>query len=194
MRALSPPSPDCLVPPNGAAGSETSPRFRPTMPKSSCSQTCIPRFIFFAEHVSNQPIFGGISASDYLILIGKGLAGLQPGRKSRHLGILRCPERPRGRSVDRKTRDRRDARRRSAAWPLSRRASSTNAATVSRVSALTSGADVNSSLDPIADLQGRHRLGQPGGEILGHIFVHVYPGSQRCRPRPGCAFLPALCR
>src|SRR5262249_1916290 len=37
------PRPDCLVPPNGAAGSETRPRLRPTMPKSSFSETRMPR-------------------------------------------------------------------------------------------------------------------------------------------------------
>src|SRR3954463_15071516 len=35
--------PDCFVPPNGAAGSETSPRLRPIMPKSSFSETRMPR-------------------------------------------------------------------------------------------------------------------------------------------------------
>ena len=37
------PSPLCLTPPNGAAGSETSPRFSPTMPASSRSDTRRPR-------------------------------------------------------------------------------------------------------------------------------------------------------
>src|SRR5262245_10512940 len=43
--APSRPMPDCFMPPNGAAGSETSPRLRPIMPKSSCSETRIPRFM-----------------------------------------------------------------------------------------------------------------------------------------------------
>ena len=33
------PSPDCLMPPNGAAGLETSPVLSPTMPDSSASLT-----------------------------------------------------------------------------------------------------------------------------------------------------------
>ena len=37
------PSPLCLVPPKGAAGSETSPRLSPTMPLSSASETRRPR-------------------------------------------------------------------------------------------------------------------------------------------------------
>lgn len=41
--APSRPRPDCLVPPKGAAGSETRPRFRPIMPKSSFSDTRRPR-------------------------------------------------------------------------------------------------------------------------------------------------------
>src|SRR4029077_19990207 len=41
--APSRPSPLCLVPPNGAAGSETSPRLSPIMPKSSGSETRMPR-------------------------------------------------------------------------------------------------------------------------------------------------------
>src|SRR6185312_9566793 len=41
--APSRPSPDCLVPPKGAAGSETRPRFKPIMPKSSFSDTRMPR-------------------------------------------------------------------------------------------------------------------------------------------------------
>src|ERR1700733_1485730 len=41
--APSRPRPDCLTPPNGAAGSETSPRFNPIMPKSSFSETRMPR-------------------------------------------------------------------------------------------------------------------------------------------------------
>src|SRR5580692_9478558 len=41
--APSRPRPDCLVPPNGAAGSETRPRLSPIMPKSSCSETRMPR-------------------------------------------------------------------------------------------------------------------------------------------------------
>src|SRR5580693_6177457 len=41
--APSRPRPDCFVPPNGAAGSETRPRLSPIMPKSSCSETRMPR-------------------------------------------------------------------------------------------------------------------------------------------------------
>src|SRR5665811_2302512 len=41
--APSRPRPDCLVPPNGAAGSDTKPRFKPIMPKSSFSETRKPR-------------------------------------------------------------------------------------------------------------------------------------------------------
>src|SRR5262249_45233273 len=41
--APSRPTPDCFVPPNGAAGSETRPRLRPIMPKSSFSETRMPR-------------------------------------------------------------------------------------------------------------------------------------------------------
>ena len=37
------PRPDCFMPPNGAAGSETMPRFNPIMPKSSFSETRRPR-------------------------------------------------------------------------------------------------------------------------------------------------------
>ena len=37
--APSRPRPDCLMPPNGAAGSETMPRLSPIMPKSSFSET-----------------------------------------------------------------------------------------------------------------------------------------------------------
>ncbi len=33
------PSPDCFTPPNGAAGSDTTPRLMPTMPDSSASAT-----------------------------------------------------------------------------------------------------------------------------------------------------------
>src|SRR5262245_24454179 len=51
MNSISPscapslPMPDCFVPPNGAAGSETSPRLSPIMPKSSCSDTRMPRLM-----------------------------------------------------------------------------------------------------------------------------------------------------
>ena len=41
--APSRPRPDCFMPPNGAAGSETMPRFNPIMPKSSFSETRRPR-------------------------------------------------------------------------------------------------------------------------------------------------------
>ena len=41
--APSRPRPDCLAPPKGAAGSETTPRLRPTMPESSRSETRMPR-------------------------------------------------------------------------------------------------------------------------------------------------------
>src|SRR5206468_3897521 len=41
--APSRPMPDCFIPPKGAAGSETSPRLSPIMPKSSCSDTRMPR-------------------------------------------------------------------------------------------------------------------------------------------------------
>ena len=41
--APSRPMPDCLTPPNGAAGSETRPRFSPIMPASSASDTRSPR-------------------------------------------------------------------------------------------------------------------------------------------------------
>src|SRR6266849_982647 len=41
--APSRPMPLCLVPPNGAAGSDTSPRLSPIMPKSSFSDTRMPR-------------------------------------------------------------------------------------------------------------------------------------------------------
>src|SRR5664279_5319145 len=41
--APSRPRPDCLTPPNGAAGSDTRPRFKPIMPNSSFSETRIPR-------------------------------------------------------------------------------------------------------------------------------------------------------
>ena len=41
--APSRPMPDCFMPPNGAAGSETRPRFSPIMPKSSFSETRMPR-------------------------------------------------------------------------------------------------------------------------------------------------------
>ena len=41
--APSRPMPDCFMPPNGAAGSETRPRFKPIMPKSSFSETRMPR-------------------------------------------------------------------------------------------------------------------------------------------------------
>src|SRR5205085_3552252 len=41
--APSRPMPDCFMPPNGAAGSDTSPRFKPIMPKSSFSDTRMPR-------------------------------------------------------------------------------------------------------------------------------------------------------
>src|SRR5262249_3891352 len=37
------PRPLCFTPPNGAAGSDTSPRLSPTMPKSSFSDTRMPR-------------------------------------------------------------------------------------------------------------------------------------------------------
>ncbi len=37
--APSRPMPDCFLPPNGAAGSETMPRLNPIMPKSSFSET-----------------------------------------------------------------------------------------------------------------------------------------------------------
>ena len=47
--APSRPSPDCLVPPNGAAGSETRPRLRPIMPKSSFSETRNPRLRSFVK-------------------------------------------------------------------------------------------------------------------------------------------------
>src|SRR5262249_49444101 len=43
--APSRPMPDCFMPPNGAAGSETRPRLRPIMPKSSCSETRMPRLM-----------------------------------------------------------------------------------------------------------------------------------------------------
>src|SRR5262249_47197083 len=43
--APSRPRPLCLVPPNGAAGSETRPRFKPIIPKSSCSETRMPRLM-----------------------------------------------------------------------------------------------------------------------------------------------------
>ena len=49
MNSISPscapsrPMPDCFIPPKGAAGSDTSPRLSPTMPKSSCSETRMPR-------------------------------------------------------------------------------------------------------------------------------------------------------
>ena len=45
--APSRPRPDCFVPPNGAAGSETRPRLRPIMPKSSFSDTRMPRLRSF---------------------------------------------------------------------------------------------------------------------------------------------------
>ncbi len=38
------PRPDCFTPPNGAAGSETSPRLRPIIPNSNRSDTFRPRF------------------------------------------------------------------------------------------------------------------------------------------------------
>src|SRR6202007_2668281 len=41
--APSRPMPDCLTPPNGAAGSDTRPRLSPTMPASSASDTRRPR-------------------------------------------------------------------------------------------------------------------------------------------------------
>src|SRR5262249_4854027 len=41
--APSRPRPLCFTPPNGAAGSDTSPRLSPTMPKSSFSDTRMPR-------------------------------------------------------------------------------------------------------------------------------------------------------
>ncbi len=41
--APSRPMPLCFMPPKGAAGSETRPRLSPTMPKSSFSETCMPR-------------------------------------------------------------------------------------------------------------------------------------------------------
>src|SRR5262245_20389532 len=41
--APSRPMPDCFMPPNGAAGSETSPRLSPIMPNSSFSETRMPR-------------------------------------------------------------------------------------------------------------------------------------------------------
>src|SRR5580700_8484254 len=41
--APSRPMPDCFTPPNGAAGSDTRPRLRPTMPASSASHTRSPR-------------------------------------------------------------------------------------------------------------------------------------------------------
>lgn len=37
------PIPDCFMPPNGAAGSDTMPRLRPIMPKSSRSDSARPR-------------------------------------------------------------------------------------------------------------------------------------------------------
>src|SRR5262249_20884070 len=43
--APSRPRPLCLVPPTGAAGSETRPRFNPIIPKSSCSETRMPRLM-----------------------------------------------------------------------------------------------------------------------------------------------------
>src|SRR4029077_15303440 len=45
--APSRPMPDCFMPPNGAAGSETRPRLSPIMPKSSCSDTRMPRLKSF---------------------------------------------------------------------------------------------------------------------------------------------------
>ena len=41
--APSRPMPDCFMPPKGAAGSETSPRLSPIMPKSNFSETRMPR-------------------------------------------------------------------------------------------------------------------------------------------------------
>src|SRR5207302_7700748 len=41
--APSRPMPLCFMPPNGAAGSDTRPRLSPIMPKSSCSETRMPR-------------------------------------------------------------------------------------------------------------------------------------------------------
>src|SRR5262249_25692764 len=45
--APSRPIPDCFMPPNGAAGSETKPRLRPIIPKSSFSETRMPRLMSF---------------------------------------------------------------------------------------------------------------------------------------------------
>src|SRR5262249_12611482 len=41
--APSRPMPDCFMPPNGAAGSKTSPRLSPITPNSSFSETRMPR-------------------------------------------------------------------------------------------------------------------------------------------------------
>src|SRR5262249_12693493 len=45
--APSRPMPDCFMPPKGAAGSETRPRLSPIMPKSSFSETRMPRLRSF---------------------------------------------------------------------------------------------------------------------------------------------------
>ncbi len=60
------PRPDCLVPPNGAAGSDTRPRFKPIMPKSSFSETRRPRDISFGVEISDQTVFGIVGALDRL--------------------------------------------------------------------------------------------------------------------------------
>ena len=89
--APSRPRPDCLMPPNGAAGSDTSPRLRPIMPKSSFSETRMPRAQILGVEIGDQPVFGVVGALDRLVL---GLEGLDRGDRPedflvQHLGVVR---------------------------------------------------------------------------------------------------------
>src|SRR3954451_25338240 len=70
--APSRPMPLCLAPPNGAAGSETTPRLRPTMPVSIRSPTAKRAPQVAAEDERHQPVLGVVGQRDRLVLVREG--------------------------------------------------------------------------------------------------------------------------
>ena len=63
------PKPDCLTPPNGAAGLETRPWLRPTMPVSSPSKTRNARLMSLRVDVGDEPVLGVVGGRDRGLLV-----------------------------------------------------------------------------------------------------------------------------
>ena len=181
------PKPDCLTPPNGAAGVGDEALVEADhagLERLADAQRALE---VAGVDVGDEAVLGVVGGGDRLVLVDEGR-----DRRDRAEDLLaehaaRRRARRRARSARRSSRRRRARCRRRAPWRPCSTASSTSSATLSRWSSSISGPTSTPSSVPRPTFSAPIRSASFVGELVGDRLVRRGSGWPTCRPRRCCA-------